>query len=184
MPDAPLPPEGNGVPPLNVPEELILQRLATNANSGTARLLSYALRLSIMPIDSDDIEASVGPRDIVARYRTGLIIERYKKGLDLKTLNDYKVILSKKEGCRMLIDLGVRDISDNYLNRHLNEKTYDSTFGRDPSSITGRGRNKLLFTYSEIVHFYTEYLNRSVPDPLPNLPESLINYANEVDDYL
>lgn len=184
MADASLPTNGNGTPPLDIPEKLILERVAANADSGTARMLSHALRLSITPIDQEDVDASVGPKDIVKQYKNDRIIERYKKGLDLKTLNDYQVILSKREGCRMLAALGVQGIPENYLNRHLNERTYESTFGRRPTNIPGRGRNKLLFTYGEIVHFYTEYLGNSIPDPLPELPESLLDYANEVDTHL
>ncbi|MEM6836797.1 MAG: hypothetical protein AAF609_08055 [Cyanobacteria bacterium P01_C01_bin.120] len=181
MSDASLPPEAGGIPPLNVPEELILERVKVNAKSAIARLLSHALSLSIIPVDSENIAASVGPKDIVRRYHSPRIVETYGTSLDLKILSDYKIILSKKEGCRMLKELGVQGISDDYLNRHLNEKTYESMFGRDPCSISGRGKNKLLFTYSEIVYFYTDYLDKSVPEPIPDLPKSLVKYASEVE---
>lgn len=176
---------GNGTPPpLDIAQELILERLERKADSGTARLLSHALRCSLMPTESEDTVPSVGPEDIANQYTVPSVLEKYKKGLDLKTLSDYKVVLSKKDGCRMLTDLGVQDLSENYLNRHLTESSYKSIFGRSPSSVSGRGRNKLLFTYREIVYFYTAILNKPVPEPLPELPESLTDYASEVDDCL
>lgn len=177
MSNGALPQELVGIPPLDVPEELILQRVQRNPESRTARVLSAALQLSIEVINPEAPEESIGPSGIV---------ERFGNAADLQTLNEYRVILSKKEGCQVLAALGVRRLQDkpNFLNRYLGKDIYESVYGRKVSSIQGKGKNKLLFTYGEIIHFYTVYLGKFVPDPLPSFPRSLLPYADEVDSYL
>jgi len=177
MSNGALPPENTGIPPLNIPEQLILERVRTNPSSRTARILSAALRLSIEAISLEAPEASIGPDGI---------IQRFESKVDLRTLNDYRVILSKQQGCEVLAMLGVRRLEEkmNYLNRYFSRQVYKKLFEREVSSIQGRGNKKLLFTYGEIIYFYSEHLRHNIPEPLPSLPSSLLAYANEVDSYL
>lgn len=158
------------LPPLNIPEEKILNLHTKNPNSRTVRALSAALRLSIQGIDPSNPLNSIGPDYLASRF---------KQKLDLNTLNQYQVILSKKEGCKALESLGVLGIGDKYLNRHIDNGTYASIFKRHVSKCRGRGNGKLVFTYGEIIYFFAEVVGRNIPNPLPDFPESLSEYADD-----
>jgi hypothetical protein len=160
------------ISPLDYAELNILRLLREDPGSEFARMSAATLELSIFRINSP--LSSLNSTDLAAQL-----------GTDLKDLNGSKIILSKKEGSLLLRELGIRRISNKYLNRYLDNTTYQKMFGREVCKVASTQymkNSKLVFTYGEIVYFYRSYFkkidnNRLLSDPV--LPESLTNYANE-----
>lgn len=159
--------------PLNSAEDMILERSRKNPASRSARALASALRISTAEINRKTPSESVGPDSLIIRFG---------EKLDLEILNDYKVILSKKDGCILLRTLGVQGLSDknDYLNRHIDNTKYYKIFNRSVSKCNGKGNARLVLTYGEILHFYTSCLGKRIPESLV-FPESLIDLADEGD---
>jgi hypothetical protein len=157
------------VSPLDLSEQLISERFERNAKSLSARILSAALRISMAEIT--DPFNSRGPQ---------YIVERFNNKLDLSLLSQYKVILSKSEGCQLLKALGIQGLSDDnkFLNRYIDNTSYKKYFNRDVSRCSGRGNAKLVLTYGEITYFYTDILGRKITEPLI-FPTSLSDLADE-----
>ena len=99
--------------------------------------------------------------------------------MDLDTLNQYKVILSKREACEVLRQLGIFNLGDKFLNRYIDDGAYQNAFRRNVSKCRGRGNGKLVFTYAEIIYFYSKILNKLIPNPMPPFPDSLVALAEE-----
>ncbi len=147
--------------PLQNAEQLILQR-----GNNLAKELAAALRISTNTIvDPFD---SLGANHLIRRF----------PNFELRTLNSHGIILSKKEGCRLIRELGVMGLSDNALNHELTSDSYMQTFNRRASHYNGT--EKLVFTYAEIVYFYTRVMGKIIPDVL-TFPISLVGLANEGD---
>ena len=164
---------------LDKAEEKILKRLEKDPNSRTARLLAAILRKSIAEIDPANVSSSLGANDLL-RLITRL--EGFSH-IGLTQLNEHFVVLSKPEACRELQRLGV-EISDKFLNRHISERSYEETFGKDVTKDKcRRGAAKLLLTYGEFIHFFRVVLERTTLETVP-FPETLRVYANEGDKIL
>jgi hypothetical protein len=157
--------------PFDLSAQLILERFQKNSASSSARVLSSALRISTTRIT--DILSSLGSCQIA---------ERFSDKLDLNLLNQYKIVLSKSEGCELLRALGVKGLSDknNFLNRHIDSSSYNKIFKKPISKYSGRGYAKVVLTYAEVIYFYTEILGRMIPDTII-FPESLVDLADEGD---
>jgi hypothetical protein len=136
--------------PLHKSRELI-SKCGSNV---TMQALEEALRISVT--EFNDPFDSQGPGDLVNRFPQ----------FDLEQLNRYQVILTKTEGCKLLEKLGVIGISNKYLNRYLNNTSYQKCFGRSVSKFNGRGNARLVFTYGEIIYFYKKQIGKCVPNSL------------------
>jgi hypothetical protein len=158
--------------PLDIPESHILERLEGKPTSRTARVLAAALRLSIAEISDSDPSNSMSAGDLARMFAPKV---------DLALLNQFKIVLSKVEGCEMLRMLGVPEISDRFLNRYIDETKYHSYFKRDVPKRKGKGKGKIILTYAEIIYVYTKYLNKTIPDDFPEFPASLSTLANDGD---
>jgi hypothetical protein len=160
---------------LNLAENNILERWRRNPESRSARALASALRISTTRITKSARSQSLGSDSIFTRFGTQVSLE---------TLNEYRVILSKPEGCDLLTAYGVRGLSDkrNFLNRHIDETEYNTHFDRSVCKCRGRGNKKIVLTYGEIIYIYTEVLGRQIPDlDLIIFPTTLRELADEGD---
>lgn len=132
------------------------------------KALAAAFRVSTNSITRSS--SSFGAKELTHRFNI----------FDLSILNEYKIILSKKEGCQFIKESGVIRLSDNFLNAKINNTTYNKNFQRKVSEYNGKGRAKIVLTYAEIIYFYTQVLGRNVPSIL-TFPNSLVSLADEGD---
>ena len=150
--------------PLEIAENKILE--LNNSDPNTVKALCNALRLSLRPIDSQNPSQSLSVKDIASQCN-----------LSIDTLNDYQVVLSKKEGCQLIKSLGVGkgSWSDKLLKNYLTEETYHPRFDR---TLARLGSSKFILTYAEIYYFFTQYIGAKTASPLPEFPKSLEAFTN------